>query len=91
MTRVPLLADTRIVVAEANEDELVLRPPPPREALQDVGRAVRDALAFPLAGRPLQELARRDGTATLVIEQPSLPIPGVQIGPRHVATTAVAD
>lgn len=91
MTRVPLLADTRIVVAEPGEDEAVLRPPPPRESLEDVGRAVRDALAFPLAGRPLEELVKPGGTATLVIEQPSLPIPGVQVGPRHVATATVAD
>ena len=31
------------------------------------------------------------GTATIVIEQPSLPIPSVASGPRHVATAAVAD
>jgi len=91
VTRVPLLSDTRVVVAEAREDDTVLRPPLPRESLDDVAQAVRDALQFPLAGPPLDELVKRGGTATLVIEQPSLPIPSVQVGPRHVAIAAVAD
>ena len=91
MTRIPLLYDARIVVAEPGEDDLVLRPPPPRESLQDVGQAVRDALRFPLAGAPLERLVKRGGTATIVIEQPSLPIPAVNFGPRHVAIAAVAD
>jgi hypothetical protein len=91
VTRIPLLADTRIVVAETGADDLVLRSPQQRESLEDVARAVRDAFAFPLAGEPLARLARRGGTATIVIEQPSLPIPGAQSGPRHVAIAAVAD
>jgi len=90
VTRVPLLADTRIVVVDAGDD-LVLRPPLQSESLEDVGRAVRDAFAFPLAGEPLDRLVRPGSSATIVIEQPSLPIPGVQSGPRHVATAAVAD
>jgi hypothetical protein len=91
MTRVPLLADSRIVVAEPSEDDLVLRPPAAREVLDDVPQAVRDALAFPLAGDPLDRLAARGGTATLVIEQPSLPIPATALGPRHLAIAAAAD
>jgi hypothetical protein len=91
VTRVPLLSDARIVVAEAGDGDLVLRPPLPRESLEDVAQAVRDALQFPLAGPPLEELVTRGGTATMVIEQPSLPIPSVQLGPRHVAIAAVAD
>jgi hypothetical protein len=91
MTRIPLLYDARIVVAEPGEDDLVLRPPLPRESLDDVGQAVRDALQFPLAGEPLEPLVKPGGTATIVIEQPSLPIPAVQFGPRHVAIAAVAD
>jgi hypothetical protein len=91
VTRVPLLADTRIVIAEAGDDDLVLRAPEPRQSLEDVGRAVRDAFAFPLAGEPLERLVKPGGTATIVIEHPSLPIPAVQIGPRHVATAAVAE
>jgi len=78
MMRVPLLADTRIVVAEPGVDDVVLRPPPQRDVIDDVPQAVRDALAFPLAGEPLERLVTRGGTATLVIEQPSLPIPAAR-------------
>jgi hypothetical protein len=91
VTRIPLLSDARIVVAEIGDEDLVLRPPRQRESLDDVGRAVRDAVAFPLAGEPLEKLARPGSTATIVIEQPSLPIPASSTGPRHVATAAVAD
>ena len=54
-------------------------------------QAVRDALAFPLAGEPLDRLVTRGGTATIVIEQPSLPIPAATLGPRHLAIAAAAD
>lgn len=91
VTRVPLLSDSRIVVAQAGEEDVVLRPPPPPEALDDVPSAVREALRFPLAGEPLEALVTRGGTATVVIEQPTLPIPGVQHGPRHDAIAAVVD
>jgi hypothetical protein len=91
VTRVPLLADARIVVADAGQDDVILRPSAARDEIEDIGAAVRDALAFPLAGRPLEELVTRGGTATIVIEQPSLPIPGVQFGPRHTAIAAAAD
>ncbi len=91
MTRIPLLYDARIVVAEPGANDVILRPPPQRESIEDVGRAVRDALRFPLAGEPLERLVTRGGTATIVIEQPSLPIPAVTVGPRHVAIAAVAD
>jgi Lactate racemase N-terminal domain len=91
MTAIPLLADSRIVVTEADDGDTVLRPPPPREAITDVPAAVRDALAYPLAGEPLSRLATKGGTATVVIEQPTLPIPAVLVGPRHVATAAVCD
>ena len=90
MTRIPLLADARLVVAEPGADDVVLRPPPPREVLGDVPRAVRDAFAFPLAGEPLERLVKRGGTATIVIEQPSLPVPGTTLGPRHTAIAATA-
>jgi len=91
VTRIPLLADTRIVVAEPGDGDVVLRPPPERDRLADPAQAVRDALAFPLQGEPLERLATRGGTATIVIEQPALPIPGAPTGPRHVAIATVAD
>jgi hypothetical protein len=91
MTRVPLLADSRLVLAETGPDDVVLRPPPPPDGLDDVPAAVREALHYPLAGAPIEELVTRGGTATVVIEQPSLPIPGVTLGPRHAAVATVVD
>jgi hypothetical protein len=91
VTRVPLLADTRLVVTDTGPDDVVLRPPSPPAPLQDVPAATREALRFPLAGRPLDQLVTRGGAATIVIEQPVLPIPGAQAEPRHAAIAAVAD
>jgi hypothetical protein len=91
MPAVPLLADSRIVAADAGPNDVVLRPAPPRQSISDVPAAVRDAMSFPLAGQSLEQLVTKGGTATLVIEQPSLPIPTVQIGPRHSAIAAVSD
>jgi hypothetical protein len=91
VTRIPLLADSRIVVAEPDPADVVLRPPPEREALDDVPQAVRDALAFPLAGEPLERLVTPGGSATIVIEHTSLPVAGTPLGPRHLAIAAAAD
>jgi hypothetical protein len=91
VTRVPLLADARIVVADVGPDDVVLRPEAARDHIEDVGAAVREALAFPLAGEPLERLVTKGGTATIVIEQPSLPIPAVQFGPRDEAIATVSD
>ena len=74
--RIPLLAGTRLVIASAPDDAIVLRPPPPGEAIADVAAAVRDALRFPLAGAPLEALVTRGGRATIVVEPPNLPLPG---------------
>jgi hypothetical protein len=91
MPRIPLLSDSRLVVADVGDSDIILRPPPAREALEDVPAAVASALAFPLAGEPLERLVTRGGTATVVIEQPSLPIPAAAVGPRHLAIAAVVD
>ena len=91
MTRVPLLADSRIVVGEPGAADVVLRPHAARDHIEDVPAAVREALAFPLDGPPLEQLVTRGGTATIAIEQPALPIPGVPHGPRHEAIATVAD
>jgi hypothetical protein len=91
VTRVPLLSGARIAIVEIPGDGVLLRPPPPGEAIDDVGAAVREALRFPLAGPPLEQLARRGGTATLVVEPPSLPIPSAIPDPRHDAIVATAD
>ncbi len=89
MPKVPLLSGSRLVIVNAPEDAVVLRPPPPPdEAIADVGAAVRDALRFPLAGEPLEELVPPGGRATLVVELPSLPLPSAPIDPRQAALEA---
>src|SRR5438046_6546900 len=91
MARVPLLSGTRLVVANAGDDDVVLRPPPPGEALADVAAAVREALRFPLAGPPLAERARGARRATILVEPPALPIPGAERDPRQLAIGAAVD
>jgi hypothetical protein len=89
--RVPLLAGERVSVVEIPDDGVAIRPPAPREAIDDVAAATREALAFPLQGEPLERLVTRGGTATVVIEQPSLPIPSSSSEPRHDAIAATVD
>ena len=86
--RVPLIAGSRLTVVDVPPDALVLRPPPPAEALADVGAAVREALRFPLAGHPVQQLATRGGRATIVVEPPGMPIPSALRDPRQDALSA---
>ena len=91
MPRVPLLSGSRLVIANAPDDAFVLRPPPPGDAVADVGAAVRDALRFPLDGPALESLVRRRTRATIVVEPPALPIPGTSADPRQLAIGAVVD
>ena len=91
MTRVPLLAGTRLVVVDAGADDVVLRPPPPGDAIADVAAAVRDALRFPLEGQPLEALAGRGSRATVVVEPPALPIPSAERDPRQAAIASTVD
>jgi hypothetical protein len=89
--RLPLLLGSRIARIDVPEDGVVLRPPAPRVEIGDVGAAVRQALRFPLAGPPLEQLVTKGGTATLVIEVPTLPIPSATPEPRHEAIAATVD
>jgi Lactate racemase N-terminal domain len=82
-----MLAGSRLVVVTAEDDQLVLRPPPPGNSV-DVGAAVRDALRFPLAGEPLEALVSRGTRATIVVEPPQLPLPGTERDPRQAAIAA---
>jgi hypothetical protein len=91
MPRVPLLAGPGVAVVNLPDDAVVLRPPRPREVLQDVGAAVRDALRFPLEGQPLRGLVRNGSRVTIVIELPNLPIPGAVSDPRQRAVESVSD
>jgi Lactate racemase N-terminal domain len=86
-----MLAGSRVAIVNAPDDAVVLRPPPPAEAIADVGSAVREALRFPLAGPPLEALVTRGGRATIVAELPSLPIPGSDHDPRQAALAAASD
>jgi hypothetical protein len=86
--RVPLLSGSRVVVANADEDAVLLTPAPPQAPIADVGAAVRDALRFPLAGPPLSELVPRGGRATIVVEPFALPLPGALHDPRQQAVAA---
>ncbi|MGZ8458135.1 MAG: lactate racemase domain-containing protein [Gemmatirosa sp.] len=91
MTRVPVLAGTRVEHLDAPESAVVLRPPPPAAAIDDIGAAVRDALRFPLAGPALEQAATRGGRATVVVEPPALPLPGVLGDPRRAALEATIE
>ena len=88
MPRIPILSGSRVAVVNVPEDALVLRPPPPSEAIADVGEAVRDALRFPLSGAPLEALVTAGGKATIVVEPPELPLPGAPNDPRRTALAA---
>ena len=88
--KLPLLSGSSIVVVDAPEDAVILRPPPPGEAVADVRAALRDALRFPLAGEPLTAMAPRGGRATIVVEPPALPLPAAQLDPRQPALAAVS-
>src|SRR5204862_2658068 len=92
MPRVPMLAGSRLVVVSADDESVTLRPPPPAAGVADVRAAVRDALRFPLAGEPLEALVpRRGGRATIVVEPPSLPLPGTERDPRQEAIAAAVE
>jgi Lactate racemase N-terminal domain len=91
MRRVPLLSGSRIVSVPVREDDVVLPPPPPPTRVVDIAAAVRDALAFPLAGEPLETLVPRGGRVTIVVEPPALPVPGAQIDARPLALATVLE
>ncbi len=85
MARVPLLAGSGLAVLNVPDDAVVLRPPQPGQIVADVAAAVREALRFPLEGPALEEIARGASRVTMVVELPSLPIPGAPTDPRHAA------
>jgi len=86
-----MLSGSRVVLVQAADDDLLIRPPHPPEQVVDVVAAVRDALRFPLAGPPLDAIAPANGRATLVVEPRSLPVPGAQLDPRADALAATID
>jgi lactate racemase-like protein len=86
--RVPILSGSRLVVVDLPEGATAVLPPPPAEAIADVRAAVRDALRFPLEGEPLEARLPPGGRATVVVEPPALPLPGVPGDPRRAAIEA---
>ncbi len=90
MGRIPLLSGSRIVLVPVGDDDVVVRPPPPAASV-DTGPAVRDALRFPLAGPPLESMVGRGHRVTIVVQPPSLPLPGAPEDPRREALAAVVD
>lgn len=88
-----MLAGSRLTVVSVPDDGVVVRPPAPGQALDDVGAAVVEALRFPLEGEPLRALlgAGRRPRATIVVEPPALPIPGAAPDPRRLALTATIE
>ncbi len=91
MAGVPLLSGSRIVTVPVGADDVILRPPPPPARVVDVAAAVREALAYPLAGGSLDEIVRRRARVSVVVEPPALPLPGAQVDPRPVALATVLD
>lgn len=91
MRHVPLLSGSRVTVVSAPDGAVVLQPPPPGDGIADVAAAVRDALRYPLSGLPLEELVTRGGRATVVVEPPSLPLPGSAHDPRQAAVAAAIE
>jgi len=89
--KIPILSGTRVAVVTAPEDSVVLRPPPPAETVDEIGAALRDAVRFPLAGEPLEAFVAPGGTATIVVDHHSLPVPSAQVDPRQEALFAVVD
>ena len=89
--KIPVLSGSGVAVVNVPDDAVVLRPPPPVETVPEIGAAVRDAVRFPLAGEPLEALVRPGGTATIVLDHPSLPMPSAQADPRQDALFAVVD
>ena len=91
MRRVPLHSGSRLPVVALPDNALLLTAPPPLDPLANVGAAVTEALRYPLAGPPLESLAQRAGTATIVVQPPALPLPSPDDDPRRDALAAVLD
>lgn len=89
MTRLPLLSGSSVHAVDLPEAGQLLAAPPPLDAIGDIEAAVRDALRFPLDGPSLEQAAARRARATIVVEPPVLPMPGVPDDPRREALAAV--
>ncbi len=89
VSRLALLSGSSVQAVDLPVGSTVLAAPPPLDAIDDIAAAVRDALRFPLEGPSLDVAADRRARATLVVEPPVLPLPGVPDDPRREALAAV--
>lgn len=89
--RIPLLAGSRVQLVTVDDDAVLLAPPAPLETLADVADATAGALRYPLSGPPLGDLVTPGGRATIVVEPPTLPLPGAAVDPRQEALASVID
>ena len=88
VSRLPLLAGSRVQLVPVDDDAVRLRPPSPLEPLADIAGAVAEALRYPLSGAPLADRVTRGGRVTIVVEPPTLPVPGATKDPRQDALRA---
>ena len=91
MQRAPLFAGSRLVSVALPDEAVIMAVPAPLDPIDDVAAAVAEALRFPLSGQPLELLTTRGGRATVVVDVPSLPVPGVREDPRRAALAATLD
>ena len=89
--RVPLHSGSKLPLVSLPDDAQLLNVPPPLDPIADVAAAVAEALLYPLAGEPLRSVAPRSGRATVVVQPPELPLPGVDDDPRRDALAAVLE
>lgn len=89
--RVPLASGSRLPLVTLPDDAVLLASPPPPDPIADVGAAVVEALRYPLSGATLQDVAPRGGSATVVVQPPSLPFPSAADDPRRDALATVLE
>jgi hypothetical protein len=89
--RVPLLAGSRVLSVSLDEEVDLLLPPRPADGVGNVETAVRDALRFPLAGAPLEEMVPAAGRVTIVLDAEALPLPSPDPDPRRSALSATVE
>jgi hypothetical protein len=75
--RTLLFSGFDVLAPEIPEDARVLLPPIPLPELDDFKSAVQRAIEEPLEGPPLEQLLKPTAHVTVVIDDPSLPVPPV--------------
>jgi lactate racemase len=89
--RIPILQGTRVGVARVPDDTVLIAAPPRLDPIADVAEAAAQALRHPLSGPSLEAIVKPGARVTIVIEPPSLPVPGAPDDPRQHALAGVID